>query len=221
VKRAHPAFLAIAAILIACFCGAAGFLVGRLFANSQTVQPPALETVPVLVAKDDLARGTFFSRPEEMVVQKSYLPESVPPGALQDPERLRYQSLTRRMIRKGEPVTLDAFQRGATQKDIISQLPPGTRGVTCSLNAFALLDSGFLVPGVRVDIIGTSWEGDNANKLVTKVVLENVLVLAITEWDTWSSIRPITLAVNMEDLERFERAKATMQLAIVLRRPGE
>jgi hypothetical protein len=105
------------------------------------------------------------------------------------------------------------------------EIPPGMRAITLRRGPET---GAFLSPGSRVDIIGKVPEAENAEKLVTKVVVEKVLVLAVNTREApleddgpITSGATFTVAVPMEQVERLEAAKKRGRLSAVLRRPGE
>jgi Flp pilus assembly protein CpaB len=89
--------------------------------------------------------------------------------------------------------------------------------------------SGFVFPGSQVDILGKVPDADNGDKLVAKVIVEKVLVLAVNttkeapraDAGVIPSPTTYTVAVKLDDAERIVAAKERGPLTVVLRRPGE
>jgi Flp pilus assembly protein CpaB len=104
-------------------------------------------------------------------------------------------------------------------------IPPGMRAITLRRGPET---GAFLSPGSRVDIIGKVPETENAEKLVTKVVVDNVLVLSVNTREApledegpITSGATLTVAVTVDQAERIAAAKERGRLTVVLRRPGE
>jgi hypothetical protein len=104
-------------------------------------------------------------------------------------------------------------------------IPPGMRAITLRRGPET---GAFLSPGSRVDIIGKVPEAENAEKLVTKVVVDNVLVLSVNTREApledggpITSGATLTVAVTVDQAERIAAAKERGRLTVVLRRPGE
>jgi len=95
-------------------------------------------------------------------------------------------------------------------------VPARNRGITFR-TGYEVAPDGFL-PGSRVDIIGKLPDTDNGDKLVTKVIVEDVMVLAT---GGGSSKEVVTVAVTPDEAERLVAAKERGALTVVLRRPGE
>jgi pilus assembly protein CpaB len=84
--------------------------------------------------------------------------------------------------------------------------------------------SGFIHPGNRVDVLVTLSKNERANSPMTKIVLENILVLATgTEFEkTGKQEKPaqvdvITLEVTPEEGERLALAASEGKLQLALR----
>jgi Flp pilus assembly protein CpaB len=191
MKRIHPA----AAILFALFCFVGGFLIGRV---------PAPATEPVLVAAEDLPFGTLLNDPPSQLKKVGFLRETVPPGAVSNPEELRNKVLGR-AIPKNTPVTLQDLS-----------MPPGMRAMTFKT---ILEGSGFLLPGSRIDLIFEGPDLDDPKKSVRKTFVEDLLVLAVNSASRPDYTTEVTVAVSPAEAEQIAAAQNRGRLMVTLHQP--
>jgi Flp pilus assembly protein CpaB len=95
-------------------------------------------------------------------------------------------------------------------------VPAGKRAMSIQIGS-EQPPGGFL-PGARVDIIGKVPHAENGDKLVTKVIVEDVMVLAA---GGEPSKEVVTVAVTVDEAEQLAAAKERGPLTVVLRKPGE
>lgn len=177
----------------------------------------------VVVAAVDMPAGTKITDPASMLVLKPFVNGAEPGNGFKNPEDLRGKVLARDVDRNA-PLTMKDV---SFADDLFKPAPAGTRALTIRVGSDGA--SGFLLPGSRVDIIGKVPVAENAEKLVTKVIVEKVLILAVTtlreapreEAGVIDSPSTITLAVTVEEAEKIVAAKERGPLTVVLRRPGE
>jgi len=179
---------------------------------------PTLPVSPVAVAVMDLKIGTKIS--EEMLSTARYLQESIPPGAY-----VNATDLTGRVvispIKKDEPI-LDSrlASSDVTSGGIAAVVKEGKRAVSVKGNKVIGI-SGLINPMNHVDVLVTI-EDPKTEKEVTKMVLENILVLATgTEMQSDGKGQPApvdvyTLEVTPEEGESLALAssKGTLQFAL-------
>src|SRR5262245_35217059 len=103
MKAIHLVGFLFAMLLISACTGVGGFLVGLRVGSQKADQLFQGDTVPVLVAADDLPTGTLLSDPAKQLTLKAFHPDTVPPGALLNPEDVRGKVLGR-TIEKNTPV---------------------------------------------------------------------------------------------------------------------
>jgi hypothetical protein len=95
-------------------------------------------------------------------------------------------------------------------------VPNGKRAMSIRIGS-ELPPGGFL-PGAHVDIIGKVPHLDLEDKVVTKVIIADAMVLA-TGGEPSKEV--VTVAVTVEEAEQLAAAKERGPLTVVLRRPGE
>lgn len=174
---------------------------------------------PAVVAKADIPWGTRLN--PEMLTTKPYLEESLPKGHFASPGDLENRIVVS-PIREGEPVVEYRLAPTTLETGGVSAiLKEGTRAISVKGN-LVLGIAGFINPGNRVDVLVTIQ--DPAKKApVTKIVLENLLVLAsgtqIVE-NSKGEPAPVdvyTLEVTPEEGERLTLASSKGKLQFALR----
>ena len=203
----------------------AGLLVFRWLATNRPVQvqPKAetVQTVPVTVAARPLPRGTLIT--EDMLKTARYIEDSVPEGAVLDRSVLPGRVLAL-PVGPGEPVTeFRLYPDDVKTGGVSAMIAPGKRAMAVKGNKVLGL-SGFIRPGNRVDVLVALSPGQKMEQAVTKVVLENVLVLATgtelqpgEDGEEPSSVDTYTLELSPEESELLAWAANQGTLHFALR----
>ncbi|MFW5837689.1 MAG: Flp pilus assembly protein CpaB, partial [Desulfovibrionaceae bacterium] len=132
-------------------------------------------TVEIAVAGKALPRGTRIE--DAMVVLKPFLEESLPEGAIRD-ESLVEGRILLAALGGGEPVTESKLApEGTVSLGVGDMIGPGRRAMSVRGNEVLGL-GGFVHPGDRVDVLVTLDGVGKDRSPKTKLVLENVNVLA-------------------------------------------
>lgn len=201
-------------------------LIQRRMAELEDEAKKGQETVGVVVAKRDLARGEPIS-PDAMAVRqvpREFVHDSaVRPDQFAGLERQRLAV----PLKRGE-ILLPLHSEGNGNQVFSATLKKGWRALTFEVDAVNSI-SGMLRPGDRIDLIytargATSQEGD-----VTAPLLSNVAVLAtdqvVTKRDAETgkerSFSTVTLEVLPFDADRIIVAKEAGRLTAVLRHPED
>jgi Flp pilus assembly protein CpaB len=168
----------------------------------------------VLVAVEDIPAGTVIVEPDRHFVVRPFLPESVPPGSLSDPQQVR-NWIAIHPIRPGTPCTPEQFRQGwpeiPANRHAIT-VPVAAAGQACEL----------MLPGSRVDILRPATGVPSAS---FQVVLRDILVVAVNSGTIWGEAvapdgpRQLTLALTSEEMDRLDQARSTTPLTVVLRQP--
>lgn len=134
---------------------------------------------PIVVAAMEIPIGSKLT--DTMIKTAPWPKESVPLGSALDPKALTAAGrVTIKPIPAGEPVTEDKLAPvgGATGAGFMTYVvPPGHRAVTVAVNEVAGV-AGFITPGNKVDVVLTTPLPGNPNETISKIVLQNVPVLA-------------------------------------------
>jgi pilus assembly protein CpaB len=175
------------------------------------------EAVPVVVAAVDLPWGTKLN--SEMIKRTPYLKESLPPGYFSDSDAMEGRVLIV-SLKQNEPILETKLAPTSVSTGGVSAVvTPGKRAIAVKGDK-VLGISGFIKPGNRVDVLVTLKHGKTET---TKIVLENVLVLAsgkeIQENDKGnpSPVDVYTMEVTPEEGEKLTLAASKGKLQFALR----
>lgn len=181
------------------------------------------KTVEVAVAEMDIGWGTKIK--PEMVSMVSFLKKSLPPGHFTTVEEL-VGRIVITPLKKNEPILESRLASTSVKTGGVSALiSPGKRAISVRGDKVIGI-SGFIRPGNRVDVLVTMTDpsaSDKARRQVTKVVLENLKVLATgTQLDKDAEGKPqpvdvYTLEVTMEEGEKLALASTQGKLHFALR----
>ena len=188
-----------------------------------TEEKLAMETVPVVVAASDLPWGTLFT--EDMVQRTeilkivSFNKASLPAGSFSDPLLLKKRVLLV-SLKVNEPILESRLAPVGASGGVAALISPKKRAMSVRVDKVIGV-AGFVQPNNRVDVLVTlTTEG----KPITKIVLENILVLATgTEMERKeegkkpSLVDVITLEVTPEEAEMLTLAATEGRLQLALR----
>jgi pilus assembly protein CpaB len=187
--------------------------------------PVKTVTVPtrkVVVAKANLSLGKQL-RIEDLAAI-DWPVASVPEGAFEDRAAIVDRGLIVSVV-KNEPILpskLASKEAGAGLPPII---PPGKRALSVRVNEVIGV-AGYVLPGTRVDVVATANPTSKSEDITTKVVLQNVEVLAAgtrLDQDTPDGkpmqVTVVTLLVTPEESERLALASTEGKIQLALRNP--
>lgn len=189
--------------------------------NKTKVRDVSDNTQVIAVAAVDLPWGTALKK--EMIRMAPYLKESVPAGSFSDIPSLENRVLVF-PLKADEPI----FESRLAPKEINSGgvaavVKQNTRAMAVKVDKVIGV-SGFVFPANRVDVLVTLKRVENTNKPMTKIVLENILVLAAgTEIekkgknDKPTQVDVITLEVTPEEAEKLALAVTEGKIQLALR----
>ncbi len=187
----------------------------------QAARQGLVETETVLVAKSDLRFGTELLR--ENITEIQWPKGQTPPNVFNSMEALFGSENTPsryilRVMEQGEPVLTSKVTEFGEDAGIRSRLAPGMRAFAISVNVTSGV-SGFLQPGDRVDVY---WVGDTTGETITKLILEDVDLIAIDQSDDEDFgrnmvARTVTLQVSPLVVAKLVQAQATGSLTLALR----
>jgi pilus assembly protein CpaB len=152
-------------------------LVG-LFFGIRTFWGPTKNRLPqvaVLVAKQNLPMATHITDPEKLFEEKQFTKGEEPRKAIRDFAQLKGKYLNKPLSAEQFVTPDDVDDKGG---DLVDRLPPGPRAVGIKVAAEDVA-GGFVQPQCRVDIISVIQR--NENETYVKVVLQNILVLAVDQ----------------------------------------
>jgi pilus assembly protein CpaB len=213
MRRTWP--LGSKALLVVAVCaGVAAFaLVDSSRAQLRALEPVAGSPVPIVLAADDLSRGTSLSA--SMLRVTSVPAAFAPPGAVGDPRTLDGSTLLTDVAR-GEPLTRTRVADDDAGGPVAALVPPGLRAVTVETG----VPSGAVRPGDRVDVLAT-YGGDRPHTETVAAGLEIVRILrseastsALGSGSTETSPTALVLLVSPDVAERLAYAKAFADLDV-------
>lgn len=179
-----------------------------------------LLTQDVVVASTDIPWGTRLT--DEQLKVTSWPMDGVPYGAFSKTKHLIGRAAKTELV-KGEPILEPKLAPEGFKGGMTGIIPDGKRAITISVNEVAGV-AGFVLPGSRVDVILTidfKVEGEKNSRSVSKILLENMLVLAVDQKMKQDENNPVivnavTLLAGPEEAEKLALAnnKGKLQLAM-------
>jgi pilus assembly protein CpaB len=221
MNRAKPFILLGVAIFIALITS---LLVYYSLKKGGGQETTPLKTKSAVVAKVDLPWGTVLSQND--VTVKPFLAESIPPGALLNAGAasgrvLRYPVRANELVLESNLAPLEGAKGGG----FAAVVTPKKRAMAIKVDKVVGV-SGFLHPNDRVDVYVTltPQSGHQGDKTLTKLVLENMLVLSVgpqledkAQKDKQTLTDVITLEVTPEEGEKLALASQEGKVVLGLR----
>ena len=203
------------AVAMIVFSGVMG-LVAVFIAAKWLGQRASLATNQIVVAARDVQLGTALTA--DMLKTVEWPSSSLPDGAVKDVKLLESR-VVRTSLQRGEPILEARLAPIGTKGGLSSIIAAGKRAVTVRVNEVVGV-AGFALPGNLVDVMVNTK--DEREKPVSKIVLEQILVLAIAQEANRDETKPkvvsaVTLELTPEQAERLDLARSVGNLSLVLR----
>jgi pilus assembly protein CpaB len=181
----------------------------------------AVQPQRIIVAATDIPIGATIV--ERQVKVAAWPKDSIPPGSAQLTEAV-VGRVAIRPIAGGDAVTeqkLKPKSGGAGSGFLTYVVPQGHRAVTVAVNEVAGV-AGFLTPNDRVDVIVTTPVPNNEKESISKIILENIPVLATGQVTDQKEGKPVvvptvTLDLVPSDAEKLVLSAAKGSLQLLLR----
>ena len=180
-------------------------------------------TQPVAVMRADLQVGQVVHSRELATVDWPIA--YVPQGAHSDPAQLEGR-VARRPLSAGEPVLESALLPQGAQAGLVSVIDPTRRAVSVKVDPVVGV-AGFVSPGAHVDVLVTISRIDTDGKPYSKIVLQDVEVLAIDQKLEEAKegepelVQVVTLETSPTDAEKLTHAAHQGRLQLALRNPSD
>lgn len=210
----NPRAIAMLVISVVIGMGATVFAAGWL------AQQGAMASNKVVVAAMDVELGSRLN--SQFLKTVDWPSGSIPPGAIHDPQSLQDRVVKTNVLR-GEPILESKLAPLGTKGGLSAVITEGKRAITVRVNDVIGV-AGFALPGNHVDIVvNTQLDGGGqGDKQISKIVLENILVLAVAQEANRDETKPkvvnaVTLEVTPEQAEKIDLARSVGQLSLVLR----
>jgi len=199
----------------------ASYLVYRAVAVRVVTAKP-LPSVQLFVAARDLAPGAVI-RSEDLKAAAWTGP--VPSGAVIKRDTLLNRGVSA-AIYEGEPVTENRLSPKGSGGGLAATIPPGMRACAVKVNS-VVGDAGFVVPGMRVDVLVTGMPpgANSTDGARVRTLLQNIEVLSAgTNFQKDQQSKPeqaevVNLLVTPEQAEILSLAGNETHIQLVLRNP--
>jgi len=184
----------------------------------------AVATTSVMVAATDLDLGAELRREDVRIV--SWPSDAVPAGAFTSADELVGRGLVQPLVQNEPflPAKLASKEAGAGLPPII---PEGYRALSVRVNDVVGV-AGYVLPGTRVDVVATVNPSQRPEDILSKVVLNNVQVLAAgtkyerdEENNKAMAVSVVTLLVSPDEAERLTLASTEGKIQLALRNPTD
>ena len=184
------------------------------------VQNAMSHNVEVVVAAMDLPLGTKIEIGEVKTARWSA--DSLPDGSYTDPKQV-IGSYVKNSLVANEPIVQAKLFTGDKTAGVMPLLIPfGMRAVSVPVDEVSDV-AGFVLPHTRVDVlVATAEFGGGSDKAFSKVILQNVEVLAVAQEveqkkDEPEIVKVVTLLVTPQESERLALASHSGTLRLAMR----
>jgi pilus assembly protein CpaB len=182
------------------------------------VQRAMAQSVEIVAAARDLTVGAKID--PEAVRLLRWPRDSVPPGAFTDPQAV-VGAFTRGEFFANEPIVAGKLYIGERVGGVMPLLiPAGMRAMSVPVDEVADI-AGFVQPHTRVDVLVAVSGGANDAPPFSRIVVQNVEVLAVAQEieqtkDEPTVVKVVTLLVTPEEAEKLALAsrEGTLRLAM-------
>lgn len=212
--------------------GVAAYLVNmqlkQKMETAGTASAQVIETKPVVLAAINMEIGNRLAKPMLEIV--NWPADGVPEGAYtsideaigENPEEPR---IVLQAMQKGEVVLPYKLSGPGGRGGLAPHIPDDMRAVTISVNEIRGV-AGFVLPGNHVDLLLTSTIGQGKKEPVTRVLLQDVVVLAVAQQisqkkDDPQIVKSVTLLVTPKQGQLLTLAQSVGAITLVLRKEGD
>jgi pilus assembly protein CpaB len=208
-----------AVLIIALFFGAVASGITFSYVKNISRPLPSIEKVSTclaVTARQVIPARTRIS--DEMVYLKEYPDQAISSTSYKSLDEV-IGRVTKIEIFAGEPVISEKLVGDEKELGLTLEIPKGMRAVTIKANEIVGV-AGFVMPGDRVDVLGTFKEVSKSN--ITTLILQDVLVLAAAQSmekqdEKARIVSSVTLAVTPRDAQKVILAEETGLLRLVMR----
>ena len=220
MQRLQPMLI----LILALVCGgiAAYMASGWLKNHSLQAQKgvPKTETTPVVVAAKEIVGGSVLSKDLVKVVE--WPKENLVAGAIVDPGKLDGRVIRQPLV-AGEVILEGKLAPVGTLGGMAGIIENNRRAVTVKVDEASGV-AGFVMPGNRVDVLLTLNKSEFTDDPITKMVLQNLLVLGIGQdlelqktGEKPKVVPTVTMEVTPEEGERLALASKEGHITLALR----
>jgi pilus assembly protein CpaB len=182
------------------------------------VQQAMARTTYIVVAATNLPLGSKIEPGQVKLARWSA--DAMPEGAFTNPSQV-VGSFVKNQFVNNEPIVATKLFLGQKTAGVMPLLiPPGMRAVSVPVDEVSDI-AGFVLPHTHVDILVALTDQATENKPFSKIVLQDVEVLAVAQEvekkkDEPELVKVVTVLVSPQDAERLELAtkQGTLRLAM-------
>jgi pilus assembly protein CpaB len=182
-------------------------------------EKPLVLVAPVVVAAHNIPTGITLE--PALLKLREWPVDIIPPGSFVDSNQV-VNRVTKTDIYANEPILENKLAPKGSVGGVTSLIPTGMRAITVAVNIVSGV-AGFILPNTRVDVLTTV---SNSNQAKTKIILQNVLVLAVDQTyrkndDDPVTVKSVTVLVTPEESEKLTLATTEGKLHLVLRNSSD
>jgi pilus assembly protein CpaB len=217
MNRTRIGIVVVVAVILALFASIGTYRF--LSEKGRMAEEARLQTVGVVVAAVDIPYGSTI-RPNQVVLS-AWPKDRYPENVLSDVKAAVGRVVRREFVR-GEPIVESKLLTTSRNVGMLSlKIPQGMRAFTVRVNE-AVGVGGFLMPDARVDVLLTTASSDPRATQMSKIILEDIRVLAVGQTIDQKESKPVTvstvtLAVTPEEAEKLALASNDGKIHLVLR----
>ena len=205
---------ALVMVVVALLVGLFAVVMASRWMTSQT----QLDATHIVVATADANPGTKLT--PDLLKLVEWPSRSVPQGSFTDTKQLDGRVLKTNVVR-GEALLEVKLAPEGTKGGLSAIVAEGKRAMTVRVNDVVGV-AGFALPGNFVDILVSTQSDGAGGKMISKIVLERILVLAVAQEASRDDTKPrvvnaVTLEVTPEQAELLDLARSVGSLSLVLR----
>lgn len=195
--------------------GAYKFLSGK----NRVAERARLQTVGIVVALLEIPIGSTIN-PNQVAIS-AWPKDNYPKDVVTDP-KIAVGRVALRDFLRGEPVVESKLVPLGKPTGLLSlKVPAGMRAFSIKVNEVVGV-GGFIVPDSRVDVIVTTSLSQNSPEKISKIVLEDIRVLAAGQVIEQKENKPVTvntvtLSLAPEDSEKLALAGNDGIIQLVMR----
>lgn len=207
-------------LIIAVVAGLIASITVKRYIQSQKAEiTVTADTRPVVLAKMDIPTGTTL-RPDHIEVVNRPV-DSVPEKALSSTNEV-IGRMTKTSHFTGEMIFNERLVDPGSPGGLPALIPPGMRAIAISVDD-TISVAGFVQPGHHIDVVSTVDVGEMEKEMVSKVILQNIKVIAVGQEIESSNekqariVPTVTVLVTPDQAERLALATSVGQVRLVLR----
>lgn len=190
--------------------------------QSEAMQAPEIPLQNVVVARSNLAMGTALKETDLIVID--WPEEMTPKGCYSSIPEISGRVL-KTEVYEGEVILKSKLAPEGSKGGFACIIPTGMRALTVTVNTASGV-GGFILPGTHVDVLVTVPSLINKEESTTKIILEDIQVLAIDQDferkdDDPVLVQSVTLLVTPNQAEKLVLASTEGKLQLSLRNDAD